>query len=51
LNNQLFVHSSSIKSFGEAQDKICRVQPIDGIPNMFLSRQSFHYPKGFDAAT
>jgi hypothetical protein len=30
--------AASLKNFGEAQDKICRVQPIDGIPNMFLLR-------------
>jgi hypothetical protein len=28
--------AASLKNFGEAQDKICRVQPIDEIPNMFL---------------
>jgi aminodeoxyfutalosine deaminase len=28
---------ASLKNFGEAQDKICRVQPINGIPNMFSS--------------
>jgi hypothetical protein len=27
--------AASLKNFGEAQDKIYRVQPIDGIPNMF----------------
>jgi hypothetical protein len=31
--------AASLKNFGEAQDKICRVQPIDEIPNMFLMQQ------------
>jgi hypothetical protein len=31
--------AASLKNFGAAQDKICRVQPIDGIPNMFLMRR------------
>jgi choice-of-anchor B domain-containing protein len=36
--SSIFRRYSSLKSFGEAQDKICRVQPIDGIPGMFSNK-------------